>query len=83
MCNGRIVSSSTWYRHNPPEERKKQRLPLPQVVMDAILKLPDTDLLPQTRKRRLDGEEAHPHISKREAGSSSVRMTLFTRIYAL
>jgi len=82
MCNGRIVSSSTWYRHNPPEERKKQRLSLPQEVMDAILKLPDTDLLPQTRKRRLD-EEARPRISKRTAGSSSVCVALFTRIYAL
>ena len=75
ICQGKLVASSTWYDHNPGA-KKKSRPPLPQVVMDAILKRPETNTLPRTRKRHLDeDEDDSPHISKRAAGSSSVRTT--------
>ena len=84
VCKGKAVASSTWYLHNP--RGSKARVVLPQGTLDTILKLPETNLFPQARKRQFGerDEEAKdpPHISKRTAGSSSVRMMLYPRIYA-
>lgn len=75
FCGGNFVSSSTWYRHNPGGRKKQYRLP--QEVMDATLTLPDTDTFPQAKKRRFDEEDGESvGMSKRAAGSSSVRMAL-------
>ena len=58
------------------EEEKDLSLLLPQEVVDAVLKLPETNILPQARKQRFDGD--HPRIvSERAAGSSSVCIALY------
>ena len=71
VCQGKLVSSSTWYSHNPGG-RKRLCAPLPQEIVDVILKQPETGLNPLIRKRRFDGDEDEVHTSKRAAGSSSV-----------
>jgi hypothetical protein len=84
VCQGNLVPNSTWYRHNPGD-RKKRSLLLLKEVTEAILQQPKTNVLPPSsaRKRRLDEDvEAAQHASKRTAGSSSVRLMSYMRIYA-
>ena len=69
--NGKQLSNSTWYRHNPGGKFAK----LMQRVREEIQMFPNPlPPRPSTRrKRRLEATEDAERISKRVAGSSSVR----------
>ena len=75
LRGGRILSRSAWYLHNPGGRGVK----LPKLSLEEaeyILNLPASKLT-RTRQRHLDERRLNlrARISKRDIGSSSVRMT--------
>ena len=79
LQGGRVLLRATWYRHNPGGKGVKR----PRSSFDDIEHLINLPASKFSRIRRQQLEERHANlVSKRGAGSSSVRMTS-APIYAL
>jgi hypothetical protein len=81
--NGKVLSKATWYRHNPSGKKAKYEV-LSNKEMESIARI---SALPtpvfKARKRRFHEDvEVEDPISKRVAGSGSVRITSIQNICA-
>ena len=83
--NGQYLSRTKWYLHNPGGNQAKYRLSAKEMETAGITPtLPHRANRTKKRRRHVEVEEVEDssHVSKRVAGSSSVRITLYYRIYA-